>query len=92
MENIVPVVFSAVLVILTIVLSVVGIQIILVLTEVRRTLKRVNDTLEVVEDKVQSFVSPFQNLGGALSGLKTGMQMFEAFTSYLNKGGSKKSK
>jgi hypothetical protein len=65
---------------------------ILVLMEVRRTLKRVNDTLEVVEEKVQNFVSPFQNFGGALSGLKTGMQLFESFTSYLSKGSSKKEK
>lgn len=92
MENILPIVFSVVLVVLAIVLSVVGIQMILVLTEIRRTLKRVNDTLEVVENKVQSFVSPFQNIGGALSGLKTGMHMFEAFTSYLSKSSSKKSK
>lgn len=88
--DIVPIVFSVVLVILTIVISVVGIQLILVLTEVRRTLSKVNNTLDVVEDRVASIISPFQNLGGALSGLKTGMHMFEAFTSYLGKGSAKK--
>lgn len=92
MENIVPIVFSVVLVVLTIVLSVVGIQMILVLSEVRRTLRRVNDTLEMIEDKVVAIVSPFQNLGGALSGLKTGMHLFETFTSYLNKSSSKSNK
>jgi uncharacterized membrane protein len=90
--DILPIVFAVVLVILTVVLSVVGIQMILVLTEVRRTLRKVNQTLELVEDKVQSFVSPFQNIGGTIAGIKTGMQMFEAFTSYIKKGKATKKK
>ena len=65
---------------------------ILVLSEVRKTLRRVNDTLEVVENKVQNIIIPFQNFGGAISGLKTGMHLFEAFTSYLSKGNSKAKK
>ena len=90
--DILPIVFSVVLVVITIVLSVVGIQMVLVLNEVRRTLRRVNGTLELVEDKVQSFVSPFQNLGGTIAGIKTGMHFFESFTSYLNKGKEKNKK
>lgn len=87
--DILPIVFSVVVVILTIVLSVVGIQIIMVLIEVKRTLRKVNDTLDLVEEKVHAITSPFQNLGGALSGIKTGMQFFEAFTAWLNKGSKK---
>lgn len=84
--DILPIVFAVVLVILTVVLSVVGIQMVMVLVELRRTLRKVNLTLELVEDKVQSIVSPFQNLGGTLAGIKTGLQFFENFSSYLNKG------
>ena len=87
--DILPIVFSVVLVVITIVLSVVGIQMVLVLTEVRRTLRRVNQTLELVEEKVHNIVSPFKSLGGTIAGIKTGMQFFESFTSYLSKGKSK---
>ncbi len=88
--DILPVVFAVVLVVLTIVLSVVGVQVIMVLIEIKRTLRKVNDTLDVVEDKMHAITSPFQNLGGALSGIKTGMQFFEAFTVWLGNKGKKK--
>lgn len=87
--DILPIVFAVVLVILTIVLSVVGVQVIMVLIEIKRTLKKVNNTLDVVEEKMHAITSPFQNLGGALSGIKTGMQFFEAFTVWLSKGKKK---
>jgi hypothetical protein len=81
----IPLIFTLVLVILVIVLSVVGVQLILVLTELRRTLKKVNTTLDVVETKVVQFVSPFQNLGGALAGFKTGLQVFDTFAKWFNR-------
>lgn len=87
--DILPMVFSVILVVLTIVLSVVGIQVIMVLIEIKKTLRKVNDTLDVFEDKIHAITSPFQNLGGALSGIKTGMQFFEAFTVWLSKGKKK---
>ncbi|NCO12086.1 MAG: hypothetical protein COZ34_00955 [Candidatus Pacebacteria bacterium CG_4_10_14_3_um_filter_34_15] len=87
--DILPIVFAVVLVVLTIVLSVVGVQVIMVLVEIKRTLRKVNATLDVVEDKMHAITSPFQNLGGALSGIKTGMQFFEAFTVWLSKGKKK---
>ena len=83
--DILSVVFAVVVVVLTIVLSVVGIQVVMVLVEIRKTLRKVNNTLDVVEDKIHAITSPFQNLGGALSGIKTGMQFFEAFTAWLSK-------
>ncbi|MCB9813079.1 MAG: hypothetical protein H6772_01600 [Pseudomonadales bacterium] len=90
--DILPVIFAVVLVILTIVLSVVGVQVMMVLIEIKRTLRKVNDTLDVVEEKIHVITNPFQNLGGALAGIKTGMQFFEAFTTWLNKGGEKTKK
>lgn len=80
------IVLTVVLVVLVIVVSVVGIQMILVLAEARKTLRNVNNTIDALQEKVTNFTHPFQNLGGTLQGIKTGMQFFEAFTSWLNKG------
>lgn len=87
--EVLPIIFAVVVVVLTIVLSVVGVQVIMVLAEIKKTLRRVNDTLEVVEEKIHIITNPFQNLGGALAGIKTGMQFFEAFTSWLGKSKKK---
>jgi uncharacterized protein YoxC len=89
MTEIVPVVFSVVLVILTVVLSVVGIQLVMVLAELRRTLQRVNNTIDIAESKLNSVVQPFQNLGGMASGLTTGFKVFESFVGWLNRNNEK---
>lgn len=88
--EVLPIVFSVVLVVLAIVLSVVGIQIVMVLMEVKRTLKKVNDTLDMAESKLNAVVQPLQNLGGMASGLNTGFKVFESFVGWLNR--SKESK
>ncbi len=88
--NTLSIIFAVVVVILTIVLTIVGIQVIMVLTELRSTLRKLNTTLEVVEEKVHLISSPFENLGGTLAGIKTGMQFFEAFTTWLSKKNAKK--
>lgn len=80
-----PIVFSVVLVVLAIVLSVVGVQIILVLIEVKRTLKKFNDTLDATQMKLNAIVQPLQNLGGMASGLNTGFKVFESFVGWLNR-------
>lgn len=85
MPDLLPIVFSIVLIILTVVLSIVGFQMVIVLMELRRTLKKVNDTLDQAESKVNSLIAPLQNLGGLATGLQTGMQVFEAFTGWLNR-------
>lgn len=77
--------FSVVLVALAVVLTVVGIQLVLVLVEARRTLKRINETLETVEAKVSSFTQPLMALGGAVTGLRSGMKVFELFVQWLNR-------
>ncbi|NCN45401.1 MAG: hypothetical protein COU63_01615 [Candidatus Pacebacteria bacterium CG10_big_fil_rev_8_21_14_0_10_36_11] len=83
MENILPTVLVVISIILTIILSVVGIQIILVLAEVKKTLNKVNTTLDQAEAKINSLISPLQNLGGLASGLQTGVKVFESFTGWL---------
>lgn len=83
--EVLPIVFSVVLVVLAIVLSVVGIQIILVLIEVKRTLKKVNDTLDAAEAKMNAVIQPLQNLGGMAAGLSTGFKVFESFVGWINR-------
>lgn len=83
--EILPIIFSVVLVVLAIVLSVVGVQIILVLIEVKRTLKKFNDTLDSAEAKLNAVVQPLQNLGGMAAGLNTGFKVFESFVGWLNR-------
>ncbi len=79
------IIFSVVLVVLAMVLTVVGVQLVTVLIEVRRTLKRFNQTLETVEAKFSSITQPLMALGGAVSGLRSGMKIFELFVSWLNR-------
>lgn len=85
MENILPVIFSVVLVIITIILSVVGVQMIMILSELRHTLKKVNATLDHAETKFNALLAPLQNLGGMAAGLQTGFKVFESFASWLNR-------
>ena len=85
MENTLPIIFVAVLVIITIILSVVGVQMVLILSELRHTLKKVNATLDQAEAKFSALLSPLQNIGGMAAGLQTGFKVFESFTSWLNR-------
>jgi uncharacterized protein YoxC len=92
MESILPTVLAVVAIVLTIILSVVGVQIIMVLSEVKKTLNKVNTTLDDAEAKINSLISPLQNLGGLANGLQTGVKVFESFTGWLDKrkNGTKK--
>lgn len=92
MESILPTVLAVVAIVLTIILSVVGVQIIMVLAEVKKTLNKVNTTLDEAEAKINSLISPLQNLGGLANGLQTGVKVFESFTGWLSqrKNGTKK--
>jgi len=83
--DILPIVFSVIVIILTIVLSVVGVQLVLVLLEVRKTLKKLNGVLDTAEQKINAVVSPLQNLGGMASGLQTGFKVFESFVGWLHR-------
>lgn len=79
------IVVTVVAVVLSLVLLVVGIQTILVLQQIRRTLERVNQLTEVAESSLQKVAAPLQNLGGMMSGMKTGFKMLEMFTQFLQK-------
>ena len=87
--EILPIVFSVVVVVLGVVLTVVGIQLILVLWEARRALQRLNTVLTELEHRFQSIIGPLQNLGGMANGLKTGLKVFETFVGWLQKEKSK---
>jgi len=80
-----PTIFAVVLIIITVVLSIVGYQLVMVLQEMKKTLVKINTTIDTVEDKFSAVVEPLQKLGGAASGIRTGMKVFEVFVSWLNK-------
>lgn len=80
-----PLILSGVLLVLTIVLTIVGIQMILVLVELKRTLSRVNMVIDAAEDKISRIVNPLQSLGGAVTGIRTGLRVFEEFVGWLQK-------
>ncbi len=85
-----PLIFAVVLIIITVVLSIVGYQLIVVLQELKKTLIKVNTTIDTVETKFASIVEPLQRLGGAASGIKTGMRVFETFVGWINRDKSSK--
>ncbi|MEA2056979.1 MAG: hypothetical protein U9O78_04745 [Patescibacteria group bacterium] len=85
MSEVLPIVFTSSLIILTVILTVVGIQLVLVLAQFRKTLKTINRTASDVELKVGRLVDSMQSLGGIASGVKTGVQVFETFASWLSK-------
>lgn len=80
-----PLILMGVLLALTIVLTIVGIQMILVLIELKRTLSRVNMVIDAAEEKISNIINPLQTIGGAVSGVKTGLRVFEEFISWLQK-------
>lgn len=87
------IVLTIVAAILSVVLLVVGVQTILVLQEVRRSLTNFNRMTEVIEETVVRTLSPFQQLGGVGSGLRTGLRLLETFSSFIqNKSHETKSK
>ena len=83
--DVMQIIFSVVLIVLAIVLTVVGVQLVTVLIEARRTLRRVNQSLETIEAKVSAFTQPLMALGGAVTGLRSGMKIFELFVTWLNR-------
>ncbi|MFZ5376393.1 MAG: hypothetical protein ACOZAN_01840 [Patescibacteria group bacterium] len=92
MNDLLPVVFAVVLIVLAIVLALVGFQMVIVLVELKRTLQKVNSALDQAENKINSLVAPLQNLGGLATGLQAGMHVFEAFVGWLNQKKEEKKK
>ena len=71
--------------ILTILLVIVGVHIVQILREVRKTIHGFNQTLESVDNLVSGLHSPFGHPGGIMEGIKTGLQVAEAFVHWLRK-------
>lgn len=83
--EILPIIYAVVLVVLAIVFTVVGIQLILVLWQVRKTVVKINTAVDTFQIKFAQVAQPLQQLGGLAAGLKTGMKVFDAFTTWLNR-------
>ena len=88
--EVLPIIFSVVLIIITIVLSVVGVQLFFVLKDLRHTISKVNAAIDGAEAKFTALATPLQSLGGMASGVRAGIQVFETFTTWLNKDKSSK--
>lgn len=85
MQDALPIILTSVLIMLSLVLTVVGVQLFMTLIEFKRTLKRFNEAIDLVETRLYSITAPFQSLGGAVSGMRTGFKVFELFVSWLNR-------
>ncbi len=85
MTEFLPIIFTAVMLVLTIVLTVVGIQLILVLNEFKHTLRTINRVVEDADDKMNQVTQSLQSLGGIAAGLRTGVSVFETFVNWLGK-------
>ncbi len=66
-------------------LIVLGIQAFLVLREAQKTLQRVNTILDVVQNTAVRALVPLSNMGGFLTGVKSGLKVFETFVRFLHK-------
>ena len=81
-------VFLVVIMVVTIIFAVVGVQLFLVLIELKKTIHKFNAVLDNAESKINSVVSPLQNLGGMAGGLQTGFKVFESFVGWLHRNKS----
>jgi hypothetical protein len=88
--EILPIVFSVVVIVLSIILSIVGIQFVLILLEVRKTLMKANQTIDLIESRFNAIIQPLQNWGGLASGLGSGMKVFETFVGWLQRSKSER--
>jgi len=79
------IILTIVICIFAVVLVVAGIQVILVLQEIKTTLRKVNVAAESLEKAANSALMPLANLGGTMEGIKGGLKIVQAFTSWLNK-------
>lgn len=89
--ELVPAVFAIALSILTVVLTVVGIQMVSVLLELKKTVKKVNKAIETTDDKISAIIQPLQKVAGVAAGVGTGMKVFEAFVTWLQRDKEKDS-
>ncbi|MCD8484478.1 hypothetical protein LRY65_01270 [Candidatus Woesebacteria bacterium] len=78
------IILTVVAAILALVLVIVGVQVILVLQEVKRSLRHFNQMTEVIETTVTATFAPLQQMGGMVSGLKTGFRLLDTFATFIS--------
>ena len=89
--EVLPIIFTIVLVILAIILSVVGVQLFLTLTDLRKVIKRANCYLDMVEEKVESVLRPVRMMGSFFSGFSSGSRALDSFATWLRREKDSKS-
>ena len=73
--------------VLAVFLIVLGVQAFLVLREVQKTLKHINQVVEVAENTAVRALMPLQSMGDFVTGVKSGLRVFETFVHYLKRAG-----
>ncbi|HAV15111.1 MAG TPA: hypothetical protein DCX25_02170 [Candidatus Pacebacteria bacterium] len=71
--------------VLAIFLVILGVQAFLTLRDVRATLKRINTIMDVTQNTALRALVPFSNMGGFVTGIKSGLKVFETFVQYLHR-------
>lgn len=87
--EVLPIIFTIVLIVLGIILSIVGVQLFLALSEFRLTMKRVNCYLDTFDEKLEALLKPLRLLGSFFSGFSSGSRALDNFSSWLNRAGRK---
>jgi hypothetical protein len=73
--------------VLAIFLIILGVQAFLVLREAQKTLKHINDVVEVAQHTAVRALMPLQCMGDVVTGMKSGLKVFETFVHYLKRVG-----
>lgn len=69
--------------ILTTLLVIVFVYVIMILKQLRHTVDHLNNTLTSSDRLLSAITGPFEHLGDAVTGVKTGLKFTEAFMSWL---------
>jgi len=73
--------------VLAVFLIILGVQAFLVLREVQKTLRHINQVVEVAEHTAVRALMPLQSMGDFVTGVKSGLRVFETFVHYLKRAG-----
>lgn len=73
-----------VIAIITTLLVVVGIHVIQILREARKTIDKTNHSLDKINGILGGLHAPFNKQGGLIEGLKTGLNLAQAFAHWLS--------
>jgi hypothetical protein len=81
--EILPVIWTIVLIVLGLVLIVVGVQLFITLGSLRGTIKRVNGYLDEVDEKIEMLTYPLRIISSFLTGFGSGTKAMSSFSSWL---------